>query len=362
MSFSLPDINLLEDRLGQLIFKLQLANLKEQQVGLEEKSSDASLWSDEQKAKEVLQELSRVKNLIAQIEDLQAAVSTLIELSTVAAEDVGLHTELETLFHQTTKKIDKLEVLTFLSGKYDHSHAILSIHSGQGGTEAMDWASMLERMYIRFFERRGWGFEMIDRSVGEEAGIKAVTFIVRAPYAFGYLKHEKGTHRLVRLSPFNADSLRQTSFAGVEVSPVIEEVGTLTIRDEDLDFEATRSGGAGGQNVNKVSTAVRIRHIPTGIVVTCQTQRSQEQNRKFAMQLLMSKLWEIEETKRNEELASVKGEYRQASFGNQIRSYVLHPYKLVKDLRTNYESTDPDSVLDGQLDEFLDRQLKLLIN
>jgi peptide chain release factor 2 len=222
----------------------------------------------------------------------------------------------------------------------------------------MDWAGMLSRMYTRFFEKRGWNFETVEYSAGEEAGIKSITYIIHGRFSYGYLKNEKGTHRLVRQSPFNADKLRQTSFAGVDVTPLLPEEAEVEIRDEDIEFEASRSSGAGGQNVNKVSTAVRIKHVPSGIVVECQTQRYQDANRKIAMQILKSKLWEIQEAKREAELSKIKGGATIASWGHQIRSYVLHPYKLVKDLRTEYEETNPEAVLDGNLDGFIESELK----
>lgn len=322
---------------------------------LEGKTTDPSLWLDQNNAKKTMQAFSDLKSEIADFEDIKESIDVLETLS----DDDSQSTRKG--YESIRIKLDNFLIKSFLNDPYDLKNALVSIHSGQGGTEAMDWVGMLYRMYLRYSEKRNWKTETIHTSAGEEAGYKSVTFSVEGAYAYGYLKNESGTHRLVRQSPFNADNLRQTSFALVEILPEIEELDTpnLVIKEEDLEWQFYRASSQGGQNVQKVSTAVRLKHKPTEIVVTAQTQRFQEQNRKIALDLLRAKLWILEKRRRDENIKDIKGEYRPASWGNQIRSYVLHPYKMVKDLRTNFEVGNAEAVLDGELDGFIESQLKL---
>lgn len=274
-------------------------------------------------------------------------------------DDESLRAEMETEVSAIETDLEKRSFTAMLSGKHDHDSAILAIHAGAGGTDSQDWAAMLERMYLRWIETRGFKADILDITEGEEAGIKSVTIAVEGEYAFGYLRSEKGVHRLVRLSPFDAAHRRHTSFALVEVLPQVSmDEAEIDIDPGDIKMDVYRSSGAGGQNVQKNATAVRLTHIPTGIVVTCQNERSQTQNREFAMRILRARLLELKQAEKEEERAVLRGEYTKAEWGSQIRSYVLHPYQMVKDHRTDYETGNAQAVLDGQLDEFIDSYLR----
>lgn len=330
---------------------------KTELLSLEAKTTNPDLWNDPENAKKLMQQFSDVKKEIDEFENLQAQINTLEEFS----KDEEFSEKFTKEVNQIEKDLKKFELASFLSGIYDKKNAIISIHAGQGGTEAMDWASMLLRMYHRFCERREWKTDVLDMTEGEETGIKSVTFKVTGTYSYGYLKKEAGTHRLVRQSPFNADKLRQTSFALVEILPELTEVDLpdIEIKEEDIELQFFRSSSKGGQNVQKVSTAVRIIHKPTGITVSAQSERFQEQNRKNALSLLKSKLWHLKESELASQRKELKGGRTMASWGTQIRSYVLHPYKMIKDLRTNVETGNTERVLDGELDEFIEAELKM---
>jgi peptide chain release factor 2 len=323
-------------------------------------ATQPDFWDDQASAQRVLQDLNDYKSSLeqldqwrSQLEDAQAVIE-LLELE----PDDALLEEAQANASNLTKELDQWELQQLLSGEYDKSSAVLTINAGAGGTDAQDWAEMLLRMYTRWAEQHGYKAQLAELSEGDEAGIKSATLEIEGRYAYGYLKVEKGTHRLVRISPFNANGKRQTSFAGVEVMPVLDAGVTLDIPDKDLEITTTRAGGKGGQNVNKVETAVRVVHLPTGLAVRCTQERSQLQNKEKALALLKAKLLVIAQEQRAQEIADIRGDMVEAAWGNQIRNYVFHPYQMVKDVRTNVETTAIEDVMNGDLDRFIETCLR----
>lgn len=322
--------------------------------------SDPTFWDDSDKAREISQEATQLKNavesykqLVSDIEDANVMLEMAIE-----EDDRSLEGEIKDYVQQIEETVEKQEVLLLLSGEYDANNAILTFHAGAGGTEAQDWCSMLIRMYLRWAEKAGFSIELMDEQPGDEAGTKSATFLIKGENAFGYLKSEKGVHRLVRISPFDAAARRHTSFAAVDVMPEIDDTVEINIDMKDVQVDTYRASGAGGQHINKTDSAVRMTHRPTGIVVQCQSQRSQMQNREQALRLLRAKLFELELEKQAELKEQIGGTYQAIEWGSQIRSYVFHPYNLVKDHRTGVETGNVQSVMDGNLDQFMEGFLK----
>ena len=339
---------------------LSLDEKKKQVVELSQEVQKPGFWDKPEEATRVSKELSDLQSEIDTWEHLSQSVTDTLEMAHMdeMGSDANMREELEKQYSDLEKQVSKLEFNTLFNSKHDKKNAIVSIHAGSGGTEAQDWAEMLLRMYLRYCENKGWKTTMLDETRGQEAGIKLATFRVDGRYAYGYLKSEHGTHRLVRISPFDAEKMRHTSFALVEVIPDMGDAEGTEIKDGELRIDTFRASGAGGQNVNKTETAVRITHIPTNISVACQSERSQLQNRARAMRILKAKLHQLEELKRDETKKELRGEYHEARFGNQIRSYVLQPYTLVKDVRTGFETSDAGRVLNGEIEGFVEAYLK----
>ncbi len=350
-------LNQMKKQISSLMEHLDIEGKTQQLNHLEKQAGNADFWDDPETAQKIMQRISKMRNMIDPWQAIYQRISDAVELNSM--DDPGLLPELTEETKVLTIEVEKMTLQAMLSGPHDQEDAILAIHAGAGGTDSQDWAEMLERMYIRWAEQNGYKIDIIDRSDGEEAGIKSVTLSVRGDYAYGYLRSEQGVHRLVRLSPFDKNKKRHTSFSKAELWPDIQDDIDIEIKDSDLRVDTYRASGAGGQHVQKNDTAVRMTHIPTGIVVQCQNQRSQAQNRERALQLLKARLFEMEQQKQEEELAELKGENVDAGWGNQIRSYVLHPYQVVKDHRTNFEVGNPASVLDGQLGGLMEAYLKM---
>ena len=330
-----------------------LPNKKIELERLEEKISSPEFWNDAEAAQKIVQQRSRLERAVARQQNFETAVSDAEVLFEFAESDADSFAELQTVFEKLEREVGEAEIEMLLSGENDSKNAICSIQSGAGGTDAQDWAEMLLRMYLRWAEKRGFKAEVLDEQPGQEAGIKSATFRVEGEYAYGLLAAEAGVHRLVRISPFNSGGSRETSFASLFVSPEIDENIEVEIFDKDLRIDTYRATGAGGQHINTTDSAVRITHIPTGIVVQCQNQRSQHQNKAVAMQVLRSKLYELELEKRRADASELESSKQDISFGSQIRNYTLQPYRLIKDARTKYERTDVETVLNGDIDDYI---------
>ena len=346
----------LKSQIDELMGRMDVAGKARRASELQQQASESGFWNDPEAAQQTMRQLSKLKSAVEQWQRLADRISDAIELAEMDDEDLQADLEAETA--ELTALVETMSLQAMLAGDYDSEDAIFAIHAGAGGVDAQDWAEMLERMYLRWMEQNGYKAEILDRSVGEEAGIKSVTVSVKGDHAFGYLRSEEGVHRLVRLSPFDSARRRHTSFAKVELWPDIQSHIEIEIAEKDIRIDTYRASGAGGQHVQKNDTAVRITHAPTGIVVQCQNQRSQTQNRDRAMQILKARLFEMERAKQEAEMAALKGANVDAGWGNQIRSYVLHPYQMIKDHRTSLEIGSAAAVLDGRLNDFIQAYLR----
>ncbi len=348
------NIQELSQKISRGIECLHIPDKEKEIISLRKETENTDFWDDQENARAVSQKLSTLEKIVSRWEGLRGDADALQEMTDMLEEDSPEVEEMSTEYEKLLKKYTQDELDLLFSGEFDDSDAIVEINAGAGGTEAQDWANMLLRMYLRFGERHGFKTEIIEKTDGTEVGIKSVMIEISGERAFGLLRSEKGTHRLVRQSPFNAKNLRQTSFAGVIVTPIIKNADKeVQIEDKDLRIDTFRASGAGGQHINKTDSAVRLTHIPSKVVVECQNQRSQHQNKEKAMEILKTKLLAKQREEEEKKAAEIRGEVTEAAWGTQIRNYVLHPYKMVKDLRTEYESGNPDIVLDGELDDFI---------
>lgn len=339
-----------------------LAGLREETEELNKKTMQDGFWDNSDAAQSLLRKKSSIENQIGEYEELEKGFNDVEELIILAEEmeDDEEADDIADMFKNLSARFESFKLATLLDGKYDHNSAILSVHAGTGGVDAMDWAEMLMRMYMRWAESKGYAVNVVDLQDDTEAGIKSATIMVEGENAYGYLKNEKGVHRLVRISPFNAAGKRQTSFAALEVMPEIDDELSIEINPDDIRIDTYRSSGAGGQHVNKTDSAIRITHLPTNIVVTCQNERSQHQNKEVAMKILMSRLADLKEQQHKEDLKEIKGDFSLITWGSQIRSYVFQPYTMVKDHRTGAEMGNVNAVMDGDLDYFINEELKQL--